>query len=142
MLLPAVRANTLNQIINSLYVKTFRNRDRRDGSVFEAEGATAFFAVEVDVDVIVFIVVVTVAEFVADAVAGVVQHVDEVRLAESLQRPEDVGFVDGFELGFQFRHGHRAAGGGEGAGNDDAVRRGFHAMALQKVDEMIVFHSY
>ena len=141
MLLPAVRTNTLQEIINSLYVKSFRDRDRRDGSVVETEGAVALFAVEVDVDIVVIIVMMTAAEFVADAVAGVVKDVHEVSLAEGLQGPEDVGFVDGFEDGFQFRHGHRTAGRGEGAGDDDTVRRGLHAMAFHQFQQVYLFHT-
>ena len=44
----------------------------------------ALFAVEMDMDVVVLIVMMAVAELVADPVAGVVQHVDQMRLAEGL----------------------------------------------------------
>ena len=44
----------------------------------------ALFAVEMDMDVIILIVMMTVAELVAHTVAGVIQHMHKMRLAESL----------------------------------------------------------
>lgn len=49
-----------------------RDENRRDGRVFQAEGAVALFAEEMDVDVVVLAVTMAVAEFVAHAVAGIV----------------------------------------------------------------------
>ena len=84
MFLPAVRADTFQEIINCFYLKTFWNRYRRYRRIFEAVGAMALFAVEMDMDVVVLIVMMAVAKFVADPVAGVVQDVNQVRLAEGL----------------------------------------------------------
>ena len=80
-----------------MHVIVIRNGNRRNGDVFQAEGAVAFLAVEMDVDVVVLAIMVAVAEFVADTVTGVVQHMHEMRFAEGLQSPENVGFVDGFD---------------------------------------------
>ena len=61
MFLPTVRADTFQEIINCFYLKTFRNRHRRNRRVFETISAMALFAVEMDMDVIILIVMMTVA---------------------------------------------------------------------------------
>ena len=130
---PAVGTDTFDQIVDSPRLEAFRHSNRRDGRVFEAEGAVALFAVEMDVDIVVPVFVMAVAEFVADAVAGVVQHMHEVRFAEGLQSPENVGLVDGLHDRFELGHGHRAARRRQGAGDDDAVRRRLHAVAFHQL---------
>ena len=101
----------------------------------------ALLAVEMDVEVVVLAIVVGVAEFVADTVAGVIEDMHQVCLAESLQGPENVGLVDGFEQGFQFCHGHGSPRRGEGAGDDDAVRRRLHAVVFHQFQQVFVFHT-
>ena len=123
-----------------MHVIVIRNGNRRDGDVFQAESAVALFAVEMDVDVVVLVIVMAVAEFVAHPVAGIVKDMHEMRLAESLQRPENVGFVNGFDNGFQFSHGHRTARRREGAGDHDAVRRRLDAVAFHQVQQVFLFH--
>ena len=101
----------------------------------------ALFAVEMDVDVVILVFVMAVAEFVAHPVAGIVQHVHEMRLAESLQGPENIRLVDGFHDRFEFGHGHRTARRGEGAGDHDAVRRRLDAVAFHQVQQVFLFHT-
>ena len=84
MFLPAVRADTFQEIINGLNFKSFRNRNRRNRCIFEAVSAMTLFAVEMDMDVVVLVIMMTVSELVADPVAGVVEHMHEMRLAEGL----------------------------------------------------------
>ena len=84
MFLPAVRADTFQEIINCFYLKTFWNRYRRYRRIFEAVGAMALFAVEMDMDVIVLIVMMAVAELVADPITGIIENMHQMRLAEGL----------------------------------------------------------
>ena len=61
-----------------------RNGDGRDGRIFQTEGTMTLFAIEMDVEIVVNAIVMRVAEFVTDTVAGVVEDVYEMRLAERL----------------------------------------------------------
>ena len=101
----------------------------------------ALLAVEMDVDVIVLFLVMAVAELIAHTVAGIVQHVHQMRLTEGLQGSEDVGLVDVFDNGFQLGHRHRAARRGQGAGDDDAVRRRLDAVAFHQIQQVFFFHT-
>jgi hypothetical protein len=100
----------------------------------------ALFTVKMDMEVVILAIVVATAEFVADAVAGVVQDMDQAGFPESLQGPENIGLVDGFEGGFEFRHGQGTVRCGEGPGDDDAVRRRFHAVVLEEFNEAFFHH--
>ena len=75
-----------------------------DRGVVQAEGAVAAFAVEVYVLVIVLgVAVVAVAQFVAHAVAAVLDDVYQMVLAEQRQCAEDARLVDRQDFVFQFR---------------------------------------
>ena len=72
-----------------------RQDDRGDGHIGQAEGAVAALAVEVYVLVVVLgMAVVAVSEFVAHAVAAVLDDVHQVVFAEQRQRAEHARLVD------------------------------------------------
>ena len=73
-----------------------RAGDGGKGLVFEAEGAPAAFAVEVDVAVGIFLLFRAVADLIAYA-AAVGQGVQEVMLTESCQGPGNDGLVHGLQ---------------------------------------------
>ena len=141
MSLPAVRADSFQEIIDGPGRKAFGYGNRRDGRVFEAESAVALLAVEMDVDIVVLVIVVAVTEFVADTVARVVQHVHQMGLAERLQGPENIGFVDGLDNRLQLGHGHRTDRCSESAGDDDAVCRRLDAVAFHEFQQVFFFHT-
>ena len=83
-LVPTGGTEALDQIIDRSGFEGLRNGDLWDRNILQTEGPMAFLTVEVDMEIVVLVVMMAMAEFVADAVAGVVENVHQVRLAEGL----------------------------------------------------------
>ena len=98
-LLPARGADALHQVAHALRLVTARNVNRRNRNIVQAEGAAALGAVEVYVHVVVLVVVMAQAQFVAHAVAGIFQDMDQVCIAEGGECPEDIALVNGLDIG-------------------------------------------
>lgn len=122
-------ASSVDDEAGTLHFVAFWKMHFGDGKVFETEGGTAVFAVEMYVHVVVDGMVVAVAEFVARAFT-VFQNMDKVLLFEKRQRSEDTRLVDAANVVFELAHREGTAFLSQGLSHDDAVGRGADAVLL------------
>lgn len=88
-------AQPLSHIVNTCQFVAGRQLYSGDGGIGKAECAVAVLAVEVGVLVVILdMAIVTVAQFVAYAVATILNDVYQMVLSEQRKCPEDARFVN------------------------------------------------
>ena len=100
----AFGADALGHIVYGLNLETVRIFYLRDGQFLKAECAVAHLAVKVHVAVIIHIAV-CVAEFIAYALAAVINLVQQVMLLEEGEGTEYSRLVNGVNGVLKFGHG-------------------------------------
>lgn len=138
----ALRAKAVEDEFRTFDEETVRTGDGGEGLVFEAEGAPAALAVEMDVAVGVFFRLGAMANFVAYA-AAVGQGVQQVVLPESCQGPGDDGLVHGLQRRLDLGQRQRPPRLEQGLQDQDAVRGRLDAVLLHQCDGglFVVVHT-
>lgn len=120
--------------------KSVRKGEDWYGDVFEAEGFTAQFAMEVDVQIIVKggVVAAGEAKLVSDAVAAVLDDVNQVPGLEECKRAGNDRLVHGLEAVAYLGHRERVVG--------CAHRSDYHYSCWRRLDsgslqQFFVFHT-
>ena len=127
--LGAVGTEALGHVVDALELIAIGEDDGGDGHVVQTEGAMTALTIEMHMLVVVIVVtMVAVAEFIAHAVAAILDDVHQMVLAEEGERTEDARLVDGQNLVFQFAERQRTLGIGQRLHHHDAVGGGFDAV--------------
>ena len=136
----AVGADSVDDVVDGMGAKSGRKGKDRDGDIFEAEGFTANLAMEVDVQVIVESGVMAAGEakLVSDAVAAVLDDVDQVPGLEECKRAGNDRLVHGLEAVAYLGHRERVVGGAHRFDYHNSCRRGLDSGSLQ---QFFVFHT-
>ena len=126
----AFRADALGHIVYAIHEETVRESHLRDGQILKAESAVAYFAVEMHVSVIIGLTF-GVTEFIADALATVINPVEQMVLIEKSQSTENSGLVNRVNTLLQLRHGDWALTPGQRLEHQHPVGRRFYPVLLQ-----------
>ena len=102
----ALRANSLDHIVDGFGVETIGQIYGWDRNILKTKGAVADFTVKMHMSVVIR-VTVSVAEFVSDPFATVINLVEQMALIEQGEGTEYAGFVNGVNHVLKFRHSDR-----------------------------------
>ena len=125
-----LRADALGHIVHALHKETVRESHLRDGNLPKAESAVAYFAVEMHVTVIIGFTF-SVTELIADAIATVIDPVEQMVLIEKSQSTENSGLVNRVKTLLQLRHGDWALTPGKCLEHQQPVGRRLDPVLLQ-----------
>ena len=126
----AFRADALGHIVNALHEETVREFHLRDRNLPKAESAVAHLAVEMHVTVIIGLPL-GVTELIADAIATVIDPVEQMVLIEKSQSTENSGLVNRVKTLLQLRHGDWALTPGKCLEHQQPVGRRLDPVLLQ-----------
>lgn len=103
----ALGADALNHIIDGLGAEAIGQIYGWNRNILKAEGTVACFAMKMHVAVVINIAV-SVAKFVSDTLAAVINLVQEMVLIEQGESAEYAGFINGVNGILKFRHSNGA----------------------------------
>ena len=135
----ALGADAFDHIVHRFGLETVGECDCGNWDILEAEGLVADFAVEMYVTVIIY-VAVSVAEFVSDPFAAVVNLMQQMVVAEQCQSAEYPGLIDGVDLVLQLGHSDGVVDIGQRFKHQQPIGCGLDTVLVQNLFQILHIH--